>query len=214
MLIINREPILPSIKAGPPRRVYGKTSSGEIILPLDFVLYELDPTTSVQNLRGIPETATAISAAVKNSLGESLGKIKTYTSPSIIGSVDPVVLIDPNGSGIDMAKIPDGHASIPRVLNDKDEVLIEDIKSDLNLSRRSITGQLNINGAAIQSAIFLTASLNVNAYSVTFFSPLQEDSRGTRVILKSTGKLLGMLIFTSNLAGKCNALVYPAHFIP
>ncbi|MBD2186627.1 hypothetical protein [Pseudanabaena mucicola] len=213
--MLNREPIS-SIKSGPQRCVYGKTASDEIILPLDFVLYELDATSDViiQKLRNIPEIGSTVGADVKTLWGSPFGNIKSYASPSVIGSVNPVVLVNPTIKSSQVKKIPDvKKIADHNDLKDGDQVSIEYIDSTLSLIPSGVDGQLNIIGNAIKSAIFLTPILNVDAYLVTFNSNLQENSRGARVVLKSTGELVGMLIFTSNSGGVCNALVYPAHLI-
>ena len=212
MLIVNREPIR-SVTASPPRRVYGRTASNELILPLDIALIELiDQNGAVgEQFREIPETVSVIGAEIKTSTGIKLGTIDRYSSPSIVGLVKPIVIVAPSIDASRLKEIPLGSAPAPAGLAKGSKVLIEDINADLSLSRRSVEGEvsdISLGG----SSNYFGGALNVQAYSVTFSRNLQEDSRGTRVIL-STKELLGILIFTSNRGGKCDALVFPAHLI-
>ena len=166
--------------------------------------------------RDIPEKPSVKGAEIKTSTGIKLGTINKYSSPSFVGLVDPIVLVEPSIDDDLVAKIPLGRATAPTGLAVGDKVLIEDIDATLTLSTRTVKGEvssIDLTG----SSNYFGGALNVAAYEVTFDRNLQQDSHGTRVVLDTgtTPKpLLGMLIFTSNAGGKCNALVYPAHLMP
>ncbi len=193
------------VTASPLRELYGQ-ANGKLLLPLDVCIYH--DTGGGEQLH-FPSPAGILNGApIVDSGGGHAGVVGAYDwPPANMFAVNPIVSVDP---AVPIAGVPSGQAPLA-MLRIHDVVELEIIADDLTAQRTGIHGSVK---ELIVSRIYPDLSHRVLAYLIGFGQSLSGTSHGSRVILSSTGALVGMLIATQNQNdGSCDALVYPAHLI-
>jgi hypothetical protein len=188
-----------AISPSPIRQLYGNLG-GTLIAPIDIILFRggtFSPPTSSGSFKG---------AEVLTSSGTVLGKISSSPWPPVDPTnVEPFVKIAPDSS-LDLS----GFAS---VISTPIPILRQDAAVELVRD-----GGSNISGKildpSIQGRTYINFSFQVNSFIVRFDRILLRDLHGSKIVMSSSGQLIGMLIATQNNSdGTCDTLIFPADLV-
>lgn len=190
---------LSTISSSPTRQLYGNLG-GTLIAPIDIILFRggtFSPPTSSGSFN---------SAEVSTSSGTVLGNISSSPwPPADPTNVEPFVKIAPDSS-LDLSGFANViSTSIPTLNRDAAVELVRD-------------GATNISGKifdpSIQGRTYIDFDFRVNSFIVRFNRILLRDLHGSKIVMSSSGQLIGMLIFTQNNSdGTCDTLIFPADLV-
>jgi len=189
--------------ASPIRHLYGQ-ANGRLIFPLDLCIYMDRSGGEALDFPTVPGARTG--SPVVTAGGGVVGAVAWYDwPPANAFDVVPVTVVKPS---MDITSIPSGQAAQPSV-RVNDVVELEVIQPDHTVRRTWVHG-------SVQEVVVLRTypglGHRATVYRVTFGQLLLGTSHGLRVVMDSTGELLGMLFATQDTGdGKSDALVYPAH---
>jgi hypothetical protein len=183
------------IDRSPSRSVYGINSSGEIIVPIDFVVLTLTSGNFYKFDDQLPSQLTG--ATVRLNGASVIGSITETENPNSI-SVDPVVKLTNNGINFSI---------IPAISSG--DILFPNESIIFTNSSGTISGGTLTNPLAQSGLSYLDGNFMVDAFLVNFPSFPSSIDIGSMVILPRLGKSLGMLLGPS----LGSPIVYPAYNI-
>lgn len=189
----------------PDCQLYGKklhTSNGRqeylLIAPLDLVKVQ---QTFIRNFQ-IPNNQVP----VLTTGGGNVGVIREFDWSLINSNAKPVVFIQPHQS-FPLNKISD-------VTRDQDSQPNVNVGESIILEFDDSQIHGTVKTAQPKKQAFGDFSSSVEVFQVKFDQHLHSSHHGSRVIISSSNKLLGMLIATQNEGdGTSLAYVFPAHLI-
>ena len=189
----------------PLRELYGSKASA-LLFPIDICIY-VDQGGHEQ-LNYPASQGQLLGHKVTNSGGGTFGAILKYDWPPVNPfQVYPFAAIKP---AFDISNVASGHA-LPLQANIDEMIELEQFDDEFMAVRTGVKGKIS---GLIAPQSYPDLAHKITAYQINISQQLLNSSRGSRVVLATSGALLGMLLATQNRTdGTCDAMVYPASLV-